>query len=449
MAQVRNIGTPENDSERKAILYLAKELPDDHIVLTNLELPTSHGLPYEYDMIVIGDKAVYVIETKAYGGEIRGNGSEWELSSERIVKSPIPLLNKKTKVVADRIRRYSAMLSDVWVESILVLSDDQVSVKVNDPQSHRIMKLSECVSFILSDSSRPPMRYIRRIEEAIAQQFQPLKRGKQIGDFKVIETLGRNDLFTTVLSEHKLLRPPKRYSLKTYTLKIYANEKEQVKHRERILREANMLFELPTHPNLARAALPFPWRDDQIVLPMEWVEGRTLRSHLEQGMIDRANAVSILSQLCDVLIHIHSYDVIHRDLRPDNLILTTAGQLKLVNFDRARMEGSDLTTIATRIGRQMDERYVAPEVWKDPSRASKSSDVFSFGIMLHELITGRTPYEQLKYFLSAQKIESRMMDVTPPVDPDLNDILMRMCAYETKDRISDLHDVKEAIEILL
>jgi eukaryotic-like serine/threonine-protein kinase len=182
---------------------------------------------------------------------------------------------------------------------------------------------------------------------------------------------------------------------------------------------------------------------------MEWVDGWTLRSLLEKGSITRVDAVHILSQLCDVLIHIHNHDVVHRDLRPDNVVLTTAGLLKLVNFDRARMEGSDLTTIATRIGRQMDERYVAPEVWKEPSSTSKTSDIFSFGIMLHELITGRTPYEQLREFLIARKLESRMMMVAPPVDPYLNDIFLRMCSYETTNRISDLNEVKEAIEILL
>ena len=104
MAVVRSIGLPENDSERKAINYLKDNLPDDYLILTNLELPTRGGLPYEYDIVVIGDYAVYSIEVKGYRGEIKGNAFEWELDSGVIYKSPIPLANKKAKIIGDRLR---------------------------------------------------------------------------------------------------------------------------------------------------------------------------------------------------------------------------------------------------------------------------------------------------------------------------------------------------------
>ena len=74
MAIVHAVGLPENDSERKAVSYLADHLPgDDYIIFHNLELPNERGLPYEYDVIVVGEYAVYVIEVKGYQGRIRGN----------------------------------------------------------------------------------------------------------------------------------------------------------------------------------------------------------------------------------------------------------------------------------------------------------------------------------------------------------------------------------------
>lgn len=449
MAKVINIGIPENDSERKAIAFLSKELPDDFVILTNLELSAPHGLPYEYDMIVIGDKAVYVIETKGYKGEIRGNALEWEFSSGRVQKSPIPLLNKKKKIVADRIHRYSPRLMDVWVESILLLTDDQLKVRLNDPQQDHIMKLPECVKFILADVGRPSINFPDRVEESIASQFRPLKRGKEIGDYKVLETLGRNELFSTVLCEHKLLRPARKYALKIYGLKIYASEEEQSRHRARILRDANMLFNLPAHPSLARAAPPFPWEGDQIVLPTEWVEGPTLRTVLSQGTLDRRRAVRILAQLCDLLVHIHRNDVVHRDICPENIIVPSEGPVMLVNFDCARMEGSDLTTIATRVGREIDERYVAPEVWNDPSCATKASDVFSVGIIVHEVLTGKTPYQSIKDIFSSRRVESSLSSMEPVLDPELDKLLLSICAFQAQDRPTDLVQIKEALEILL
>jgi len=125
MARVRNIGLPVNDSERKGISYLSRELPDHYILLTNLELPTKNGFAYEFDIIVIADYAVYVVELKGYGGVIKGNALEWELASGSIVKSPIPLLNTKTKVVAGRISSASRSLARVWVRPMLILTDDR------------------------------------------------------------------------------------------------------------------------------------------------------------------------------------------------------------------------------------------------------------------------------------------------------------------------------------
>ena len=93
MAVVHAIGMPENDSERKAIDFMAKHLPDEsYIIFHNLELPAQSGLPYEYDLIIVGEYAVYVVEIKGYRGRIRGNALEWELRSGAIYRSPFPLL---------------------------------------------------------------------------------------------------------------------------------------------------------------------------------------------------------------------------------------------------------------------------------------------------------------------------------------------------------------------
>src|SRR5262245_24582693 len=81
MAVVRAIGQPENPSERKALAHLSQQLPDDYLIFHNLELSTPSGLPYEYDMIVVGKYSVCVVEVKGYRGLIRGNAQEWELES--------------------------------------------------------------------------------------------------------------------------------------------------------------------------------------------------------------------------------------------------------------------------------------------------------------------------------------------------------------------------------
>lgn len=453
MARVRNIGLPVNDSERKGISYLSRELPDNYVLLTNLELPTKNGFAYEYDIIVIGDYAVYVVELKGYGGVIKGNALEWELSSGSIVKSPIPLLNTKTKVVTGRISASSRSLARVWVRPMLVLTDDQVRLQVQDPLASLIKKLDDGVHTILHDKGwsgliTPAMR--DKIEEAIARQFLPLQRDKEIGDYRLLQQVNTNDLYTTLIAEHKLLGGGRRYMLKVYTLNIYDTLEEQKRHRDRVLRDANALFELPPHPNLVRANPPFPSGDDKIALPLEWVDGRALRGLLddreEAGKIPIRN---VLTSLCSVLAHVHAHGVIHRDLRPDNVIVCPDCSIRLVNFDCARLGGGSMGTIATRLGRRLEERYVAPEVWMEPAKASCSSDIYSLGIIFHELLTGRTPYQNLLEVFKTRQVPSAIQAQRPDLDQDAERLFQAMCAFDPACRADDLSEIKGRIGRLL
>jgi serine/threonine protein kinase len=453
MARVRNIGLPVNDSERKGISYLSRELPDNHILLTNLELPTRNGFAYEYDIIVIADYAVYVLELKGYGGVIKGNALEWELSSGSIVKSPIPLLTTKAKIVTSRITSSSHSLSNVWVRPMLVLTDDKVSLQVQDPLGSLIKKLDESVRTMLTDVGRsglitPAMS--ARIEEAIAKQFLPLQRDKEIGDYRILQQVNTNDLYTTLIAEHKLLGGGRRYVLKVYTLRIYDSLDEQKQHQARVLRDTSALFELPAHPNLVRANPPFPSGDDKIVLPLEWVDGRALRGLLDDketaGTIPVKN---VLLGLCSVLAHVHGYGVIHRDLRPDNVIVCPDGSIRLVNFDCAHLGGQTMGTIATRVGRHLDERYVAPEVWMDPASATQSSDIYSLGILFHELLTGRTPYQKITEVYKSMEVTSSIRELRPDLDGEAERLFLAMCAFDRRARMDDLSEIKGRIERLL
>jgi len=124
MAVVHAVGLPENQSERKAIAYLARHLLDNHHIFHNLEFVSPSGLPYEYDIIVAAEYAVYAVEVKGYHGCIRGNACEWELESGAIHRSPIPLANKKAKVLAHYLRSRSRLLRKVWVQPLILLTDD-------------------------------------------------------------------------------------------------------------------------------------------------------------------------------------------------------------------------------------------------------------------------------------------------------------------------------------
>lgn len=451
MAIVHPIGSPENDSERKAIAFLKERLPGNHHLFHNLELPTPSGLPYEYDLIVVGEYAVYAVEVKGYRGHVRGNAQEWELESVAIYKSPIPLTNRKAKVLASYLHSQNQSLKRVWVQAVIFLTDNQAEVDLDDRQVGRVVRLDQAVAYLLDphrlDASTDRIDHLTgTICDTISHQFRPLRRPHEIGDYRVLDTIGKNNLYTTWLAEHRLIRTQRRFILKVYSFDIYAEPEMRLRQREHILREANALHKLPDHRNIVRAYPPFPWEDDKIVLPLEWVDGYSLRGLLDANVeMSLHRKVNIARQICEGLHHSHLHGIVHRDLRPDNVIVSHQGPVKLVNFDCARIEGVDLETISSWVGRQLDQRYVAPEVWGDCGAASPASDQYAAGVILFELLTGRPPYEKLREAVAAGGLPRRPTQINPHLSPKVDKVIACMCAFEPKKRYRNLGRVVQAL----
>ena len=145
MAVIHRIGTPENDSEARAIKRFAKDLPDDYFVFHNFEVTTGRGLPYEYDIAVLTPHALYHVEVKGYHGVIRGNPQQWIFENGGVYPSPIPLANKKTKILAGKLKQYSHRLNDVFVETLILLTEDRARAKLNDDQAGRVVHLKDAI----------------------------------------------------------------------------------------------------------------------------------------------------------------------------------------------------------------------------------------------------------------------------------------------------------------
>ena len=455
MAIVRSIGLPENDSERKAINYLRDSLPDDYWIFTNLELPNRGGLPYEYDLIVIGEYAVYYIEVKGYRGTIKGNAYEWELDLGVVYKSPIPLANKKARVIASRLKNYMPRLEKVWVQSALILlTDDNVKVRLNDPQSDRVLHLKEIKDYLLDPGqlqvSTGTIGALKSaIVDAIMGQFKPLHRSHEIGDYRVLETVSKNNLYTSLLAEHKLLQSNRQFLLKVYSFNLYDSIESQAKQRNWIMRDATALMLLERHENIVQAYPPFAWLDNQIVLPVAWVDGYSLRGVMaENGRLTFQNALNKALQLLQALKLCHANGIVHRDIRPENVITPKNGPLKLVNFDCAHFEEGNLRTIATRVGKHLDERYVAPEVWDNPGSAIPASDVYALGVVLFEMLVGKAPYQNIREAYEKKSLPSLPTGVISSLPKEVDEIVSGMCAFNASDRTS-VADLIDLVSVLL
>lgn len=405
MAHVHRIGDPENSSETKAIKTLAQLLPENYFVFHNFELTTGRGLPYEYDMAVVGDFAVWHVEVKGYRGKIDGNANQWQFENGHVRPSPIPLANKKTKILASKIKGHSRVLEKVWVETCVLLTDDKARIRLRDDQSSRVIQLKDAIDYFTDPKSLPVrVDNIERHHDGICQALfggaRPGKKVKQIGLYDIIERINQTDTRTVFLAKHRYIRTRPKTILKVFHFDIYTSEAEKERQIQAIFHDQDAMRMIGVHPNIIDTSDMFAWEDNKFVLPTEYVErGRpleTILSRQEDRKITWAEKADIIAKMARGLRHCHLNGVIQRDVRPLNVVVAPEGVVKLVNFDLAKIQGTEHVSSDKKLKQRLDERYVAPEVWEDPDAATTVSDIYSLGIVFYELITSKQPYDHIE-----------------------------------------------------
>jgi hypothetical protein len=202
---------------------------------------------------------------------------------------------------------------------------------------------------------------------------------------------------------------------------------------ERFAREARTLARV-SHAGIVQIFDVEPSADSPYYVA-ELIEGGSLADRLRRGPLPPAEAVDIAEQLCRALAEAHSQHVIHRDVKPANILLGADGRVKVGDFGVARLaDGSSHGAAATAIG---TPRYMSPEQ-ASGARISAASDVYGVGVVLYEMLTGRPP------FLgdSAVEVAVRHLNDPPPplpagVPPELEAVVRRALAKDPDDRFPD------------
>ncbi len=205
--------------------------------------------------------------------------------------------------------------------------------------------------------------------------------------------------------------------------------------RARFRREMLILDRLH-HPNIIRY---YGGGEDGNLLyyVMELVEGGTVKELLQtKGPLPWKAVAEIGRQLCSALQFAHNHGVIHRDLKPGNLFLTTDGQVKLGDFGIARdLEHTDITSSGMTVG---THAYMAPEQIRGDVTISGKADLYSLGCCLFEMLTGQTPFVGDNFaHLFEQHLRSEPPDVRqflPDCPAELNSTIRQMLAKEPEDR---------------
>lgn len=176
----------------------------------------------------------------------------------------------------------------------------------------------------------------------------------------------------------------------------------------------------------------------QLYMVMEWVDGRLLRHILgEQKKLPPERAVRIACAICEALDYIHSHGVVHRDLKPENIMVDADDRIKLIDFGIAGQTGARRLTFAKLSQVMGTPDYISPEQVKG-KRGDARTDIYALGIMLYEMLTGKTPFQGENPFaimndrLLNNPIPPREAD--PSVSPQLQEVIYRALERDPKNR---------------
>ena len=206
--------------------------------------------------------------------------------------------------------------------------------------------------------------------------------GQNISHYRVLQKLGEGGMGVVYKAEDlKLERPVALKFLAAHAL-------EDPEHKTRFVREAKAAARLD-HQNIC-PVYEIDEADGQTFLAMAYLEGQTLKDKIAERPLKLEEALDIAIQTVEGLKAAHQKEIVHRDIKPANLMVTAEGQVKIMDFGLAQLaDRSKLTKTATILG---TPAYMSPEqAQREPT--DRRTDIWSLGVVIYEMITGRLPFE--------------------------------------------------------
>jgi beta-lactam-binding protein with PASTA domain/predicted Ser/Thr protein kinase len=258
------------------------------------------------------------------------------------------------------------------------------------------------------------------------------------GRYRVLKRLGSGGMADVYCAEDQQLG--RRVALKL----LYRHLSEDVQFVERFRREASSAAGLQ-HPNIVSIFDRGEW-DGTYYIAMEYVEGRTLKDVVrERGPAPDEAAVDIVLQVLRAARFAHQRGIVHRDIKPQNVLIDEDGRVKVTDFGIARAGASDMTETGSIMG---TAQYLSPEQAQGRPVDARS-DLYSIGIVLYELLTGRVPFDAespvsvaLKQ-VSEAPIPPRELD--PAIPPALEGVVLRALEKDPARRFQSADEFIEAL----
>ncbi len=449
--------------EEKAIREIENQIENMGRLVSNIVLYDSQSNNYfEIDILLATNFGVFVIELKHWSGHIRVQPYNWVINNFNYRSDPHRVNNFKSKIVKGIYQHHFKTFPDIWVESVVVLTNpDGVIEGADSPKVAAEKRINNPTFASIGDL----ITYLKRKKDiqgkqilcdrqidAIINYYSTLNQPKQEIKYSVpgYETL---EYISQKPECVELVARPLRGGKGLYRFRIFRTLPDaSLKEKARFIKKAHNTIQsisrIGDHPHIHKVWMMENEVGD-IIEGSEWSEMGTLRDLIFEKK--RRFAVDYAMEICygiaEALKEAHGNNVIHRAIKPENILMLN-NVPKLINFDLAYQLEDNRLTVIEDVSILKDDGYIAPEILFDRD-IDEGTDFFSLGVIAYELFTGEKPFSSTRAY-EAQKGSLTEHDLSKlgetGIPSKLVKLIERMLITDIKARIKDIEAILDAFK---
>ncbi len=269
----------------------------------------------------------------------------------------------------------------------------------------------------------------------------PFNPGENIGPYRIMEQLGQGGMATVYKAYHAALD---RYvALKV----LHPAFGEEPSFEARFKREARLVAKLE-HPNII-PIFDYAEHEKRPFLVMKYVEGETLKARMARGPLGTAELARIIEAIGSALAYAHKMGILHRDIKPSNVLLTSDGSIYLADFGLARIASMGESTLSGDMIMGTPQ-YISPEQAMGKKDLDEGTDIYSFGVMLYEMVVGQVPFNaDTPFSIIHDHIYTPLPiphNINPNVPESVERVLLKALSKERADRYASVTDMVGAFK---
>ncbi len=451
-----------NTGEKRLLDYLQVNLPDSFYLVPNVELastnPRNNRTQYwEYDLIVVAPHAIYNIENKNWKGRIEGDDNYWYVN-DRQNPNPLKLGRQKTAVLASNLKEQNYLWGRAWVQNLVTLSYPNTYAPSLWQGSARLtFQLNQQLIHYLTDAEQ-----IGKSEDDIADIYKDIVKyldgsqskkapddKREVEGYEIIEILQQEPNFTEYLVRVKDIDSAVHQRVKEYALQVAGLSTQELRDREEIIKnQYYALNKLKAKPFIQNVIFRIDEDNHLFYEISDFLDENSLRAEARSKTFTFQEKLGIIRNVITALKEAHKVSIFHRDINPDNIFISS-GYAYLGNFGKSYFTDHNQQgyTVMATINESNATPYHPLEL--TVGDASRSSDIYSLGVLIYWLFTGeepfKTPYDLDKMGgkLPSDKLPTSLNKALPKW---LDELSLKTILTDDLKRLDSIEQVEKFIE---